>query len=118
MRRFERCGRTYLIRGNDVRRVEHEGQSRLLSEVEAMMEDQFRFSREIQYKGRKAFQYVSETTVTLSGPAQNNADAEASSNIKRSKGVQLFSGSSWLKSVIRMEPCSRPGDCGPIFLLR
>ncbi len=70
LRRFERCGRTYLIRGNDVRRVEHEGQSRLLSEVEAMMEDQFRFSREIQYKGRKAFQYVSETTVTPSGAAR------------------------------------------------
>lgn len=70
LRRFDRCGRTFLIRGNDVRRVEHEGQSRLLSEVEATLQDQFRFSRVVDYKGRKAHQYVAETTVTLSGPAR------------------------------------------------
>lgn len=70
LRRFARSGRTFLIRGNDVRRVEHEGESRLLSEVEATLQAAFRFSREVEYKGRKADQYVAETQVTLTGPAR------------------------------------------------
>jgi hypothetical protein len=70
LRRFDRCRRTFLIRGNDVRRVEHEGQSCLLSEVETNLEKSFRFNREVSYKGRQAHQYVAETTVTLAGPAR------------------------------------------------
>lgn len=70
LRRFERCDRKFVIRGNDVRRVEREGQSRLLSEVETDLTEQFRYSREIKYKGQKAFQYVAETTLTLSQPAR------------------------------------------------
>jgi len=70
LRRFARCHRTFLIRGNDVRRVEHEGESRLLTEVEATLQEEFRFSREVEYQGRKASQYVAETQVTLTGPAR------------------------------------------------
>lgn len=70
MRRFDRCGRRFLIRGNDVRRVQHQGQSRLLREVEADLEDQLQFTREVLFKGKAARQYVAETVVTLSGPTR------------------------------------------------
>lgn len=70
LRRFDRCDRLFVIRANDVRRLEHEGQSRLLSEVEATLSGKFKFSREIEYKGKKAYQYVAETTVVLNQPAR------------------------------------------------
>lgn len=70
LRRFDRSGRLFVIRANDVRRVEHEGESRLLSEVEATLSDGFKFSREVEYKGKKAYQYVTETTVILKEPAR------------------------------------------------
>jgi hypothetical protein len=70
LRRFDRCQKLFVIRANDVRRVEHEGQSRLLSEVEATLSGEFKFSREVEYKGKKAYQYVAETTVVLKEPAR------------------------------------------------
>lgn len=70
LRRFARCDRRFVIRGNDVRRVEHEGQSRLLSEVEATLSQKFKFSRKVEYKGKTARQYVAETTVILKQPAR------------------------------------------------
>jgi hypothetical protein len=70
LRRFTRCGRLFLIRANDVRRLEHEGQSRLLSEVEATLREQFKFSRKVEYKGKRARQYVAETVVVLKQPAR------------------------------------------------
>ncbi len=70
LRRFARCRRLFVIRANDVRRVEHDGQSRLLSEVEAMLCGQFKRSRQIDYRGRRAWQYVAETEVVLDQPAR------------------------------------------------
>ncbi len=70
MRRFRRCDQRFIIRAGDVRRVEHQRESRLLSEVEATLADQFKFSREVQYKGKKARQYVAETSVVLKQPAR------------------------------------------------
>ena len=70
MRRFARCDRLFIIRANDERRLEYEGQSRLLMEVEATLSDKFKFSREIEYKGKRARQYVAETTVILKQPAR------------------------------------------------
>jgi hypothetical protein len=70
LRRFARCRRMFIIRANDVRRVEHQGESRLLSAVEAQLAGEFKFSRQIQYKGKKAFQYVAETSVVLGQPAR------------------------------------------------
>lgn len=70
LRRFARCDRLIVIRANDVRRVEHEGRSRLLSEVEATLSGEFKFSREVEYKGKKAYQYVAETAVVLKEPAR------------------------------------------------
>ena len=70
LRRFDRCQRLFVIRANDSRRLKHEGQSRLLLEVEATLGDQFKFSREIEYKGQKAYQYVAETPVVLNEPGR------------------------------------------------
>lgn len=70
MRRFVRCDHRVVIRANDLRRVEHEGQSQLLSEVEARLAAEFKFSRQVQYKGKKARQYVAETQVVLKQPAR------------------------------------------------
>ena len=70
LRRFARCKRLFVIRANDVRRVEHQQQSLLLSEVEAKLADQFKFSRTISYHGKKAWQYVAETQVVLDQPAR------------------------------------------------
>jgi len=70
LRRFARSGRRFVIRANDVRRVEHEGQSRLLSEVEASLSKKFKFSRKVEYKGKTARQYVAETKVILKQPAR------------------------------------------------
>lgn len=70
LRRFARCGRLFIIRANDVRRVEHEGRSRLLSAVETTLEGKFKFSRKVEYKGRTARQYVAETKVVLRQPAR------------------------------------------------
>jgi hypothetical protein len=70
LRRFARSGRLFVIRANDTRRVEHEGVSRLLLEVEATLSDKFKFSRRVQYKGHAAHQYVAETSVRLTQPAR------------------------------------------------
>jgi hypothetical protein len=89
LRRFERCDRTFLIRGNDVRRVEQSGVSRLLSEVEAELESEFKFSRQVEYKGRKAYQYVAETRVTLSEPARQSRRINGKLTNRAIKGKPL-----------------------------
>lgn len=89
LRRFARCGRKFVIRGNDVRRVEQEGQSRLLAQVEADLSEQFRYSREIKYKGQKAFQYVAETTLTLSQPARQQRRRNGKLTYRMIKGEPL-----------------------------
>ena len=68
LRRFARSGRLVVIRANDLRRVCHKGENHLLSEVEASLEGQFKFSRRIKYEGKKAWQYVAETNITLDQP--------------------------------------------------
>jgi len=89
LRRFARCGRSFLIRGNEVRRVEHQGQSRRLSEVEASLTEHFRFSRLVQYQGLPAEQYVAETQVTLTGPARKQRRRHGKLSDQTIKGRRL-----------------------------
>jgi DDE family transposase len=72
MRRWQRQGHLFVLRGNEIRRVEHERESRLLEEVIESLRAQFEFSREIEYRGKKAGQYVAETKVNLTRPAKLN----------------------------------------------
>ncbi len=83
MRRFARCQHLFLLRGNDLRRVVHEGQSRRLPEVEATLAEQFRYVRRVQYKGRRAWQYVAETPVTLTGAARLKRHDQAGQTYRR-----------------------------------
>lgn len=48
-----------------MRRVLFAGRSLLLTEVLTELKDKFRFSREVEFKGKAARQYVAETVVTL-----------------------------------------------------
>lgn len=65
LRRFERCGRKIVIRSNDVRRVRHQGTSKLLKEVEESLQNELKYVREVEHQGKKAWQFVVETTVIL-----------------------------------------------------
>lgn len=89
LRRFARQQRKFVIRGNDVRRVAHEGRSKLLAEVESELGGQFRFSREVRYKGRQAFQYVAETTVKLTQPARQQRRRAGKTSYRMIKGRAL-----------------------------
>ncbi len=89
LRRFARCGRLILIRANDVRRVQHQGQSRLLSEVEATLKDDFQYARQIQYKGKKAWQYVAATSVVLTQPARRVRQRQGKTEQRNLPGAPL-----------------------------
>ncbi len=65
LRRFARCGRKFVIRSNDVRRVRHQGASKLLKEVEESLQNELKKVREVEHRGKRAVQYVAETTVIL-----------------------------------------------------
>jgi hypothetical protein len=68
-----RSGRLYLIRADD-RIVTHEGGEKKCSAILAAFREQggLSFTRDVLYHGRKAKQYVAETTVWLTRAAQRN----------------------------------------------
>lgn len=70
MRRWQRQGHLFVLRADEIRRVEHEGESRLLEEVVESLRSEFEFSRTVEYKGKKADQYLAETKVSLTRPAK------------------------------------------------
>jgi hypothetical protein len=71
-RRWVRQGRLFLIRADDQRRVRHAGQSRLLPEVVAQLQQQgaFHHTRAVLYHGTPAQQWVAEAAVILDRPAK------------------------------------------------
>jgi len=89
LRRFVRCNRFFIIRSNDLRKVAYQGESQLLSEVEKAIEGELRFSREVQYKGRKAKQYVAEAEVTLDGKARKQRKKDGKLVSQRIKGQAI-----------------------------
>lgn len=56
-----------MIRSNAVRRVKFEGKSMLLKEVEEQLKEKFEYVGKVEYRGKKAYQYVAETEVVLEG---------------------------------------------------
>jgi hypothetical protein len=68
-RHWDDHGRLFLSRADNERLVRHEGVERSLPEVARRLQPQMEFAREIKYKGRKASQYVAETTICLERPA-------------------------------------------------
>jgi hypothetical protein len=70
-RQWQQQGRLFLVRANE-RRVQWAGQSLRLREVVAELERSgaFTWAREVEFKGRKAHQFVAETRVVLDRPAR------------------------------------------------
>ena len=71
-RRWADDGRLFVVRADDCRKVTHQGQQRLLSEVREALRQAgaFKESREVEYHGQPARQFVAETTITLSRPGK------------------------------------------------
>lgn len=65
LRRFVRCKRLFLIRSNDFRVVEYEGEEHSLKELVDLLSSHLRYAQQVQYKGREASQYVAEAEVVL-----------------------------------------------------
>jgi hypothetical protein len=76
-RDWDRAGHLFLVRADDDRLVDYEGQELLLPAVVDLLRQrgQFQHSGEVLYHGKKAQQYVAETTVTLSRPAKRKHGA-------------------------------------------
>ena len=72
LRRFSRCARKFVIRSDDIRRVNFEGESLLLEEVEGKIKEDLKKVRQIEHQGKKAFQYVAETEVILERLGRTN----------------------------------------------
>ena len=62
----------FVVRGKTHRRVEHGGQEKSVREVveELCQQQGFCYSREVDFKGRVAKQYVAETSVVIARPAK------------------------------------------------
>ena len=71
-RRWLRQGHRILVRADGTRVVRHEGQERPLAEVAGRLRPALVFSRDVDYRGRPARQFVAEATVVLERPAQYN----------------------------------------------
>jgi hypothetical protein len=76
-RSWDQAGHLFLIRADDDRLVDFEGQERLLPEVVDLLRQRglFHHSREVLYRGKRARQYVAEAAVTLSRPAKRKHGA-------------------------------------------
>jgi hypothetical protein len=68
MRQWHASGHLFLVRAND-RRVTWRDQSILLAELAGRLE--FRRTTDVEIRGRKAYQQIAETTVTLDRPARH-----------------------------------------------
>lgn len=72
-RRWDRAGMWFVVRADDSRVVLHQGRERLLPQVHQDLRDNgaFRPSRDVQYHGREAKQYVAEAEVCLHRPGKS-----------------------------------------------
>jgi hypothetical protein len=70
-RAWHKAEQVFLVRANDKRRVKWDGQSWKLTHIAGKLRQQgaFRRTRQVEYHGRVADQFVAETEVVLEGPA-------------------------------------------------
>lgn len=71
-RQWQQAGHRFLVRADAERVVKHEQQDRTLPQVVACLKRRKAFTdvREVTWHGRRARQWIAETTVTLDRPAQ------------------------------------------------
>jgi len=86
-RRWDRAKRWFVVRADDNRVVLHLGRERLLPQVHQDLRDRgaFRPSREVEYHGREAKQFVAEAEVYLHRPGK----AKHGRISKRGKALRL-----------------------------
>jgi hypothetical protein len=79
-RQWHAAGHRFLVRGDD-RKVRWNDRRLLLSEIAGQLAEQgqFRRSRPVEIRGRKATQYVAETEVVLDQPARQMRDGRKQS---------------------------------------
>ena len=65
VRRWQRRGRRFLIRAQDIRLVQHEGDEVPLRAVVTRLQPQFVLRRKVDYRGQRAVQYVAGPPVAL-----------------------------------------------------
>lgn len=89
-RRWDAAGHKFLIRADD-RRVRHNGESCLLSEIALQLRQQRRFSCHgtANYRGRPAQLWVAETTVVLHRPAKKTVGGRKYEKPGRSLELRL-----------------------------
>ena len=68
-RRWDASGKRFVIRANDSRLVLHNGKEQSLKKVAKGLHGKMKRSRQVQYKGKLAEQFVAQTTVVLNRPA-------------------------------------------------
>src|SRR5262249_39554370 len=69
-RHWSEQGYLYLVRADARNTVQHEGKTRSLKDVGKRLASRFQRTREVQYHGKTAQQFVAETSVTIVRPAQ------------------------------------------------
>lgn len=71
-RQWQHERRFFVVRGKTHRQVQHGGQEKSVRRVieELARQQGFRYSREVEFKGRVATQFVAETSVVITRPAK------------------------------------------------
>lgn len=59
----------FLTRADNERLVRHDGVERSLPEIAGLLEPEMQYARDVEFKGRPAFQYVTEAAICLERPA-------------------------------------------------
>jgi hypothetical protein len=85
-RAWDQAGHRFLVRANDARLVRHDNTERTLGTVADGLKTAMRYTREVEYKGRHARQYVAETSVVLHRPARTHR-VDPKSGKKKHKDV-------------------------------
>ena len=69
-RQWDHEGHLFLVRGDD-RRMQYQGESRLISEIAEILQEKraFQVARTIEVRGRQGRLSIAQTSVVLSGPA-------------------------------------------------
>lgn len=69
-RHWHRANYLFVVRADDCNRVVYAGATMPLKEVRRQLQRRFQLTREVEYHGHPAYQYVAETTVTVTRKAK------------------------------------------------
>jgi hypothetical protein len=87
LRRWDGKKERFVVRGDEIRRVQWQGREVKVSKVGSSLK--FEFSRQVEFKGKQARQYVAETEVVLHRPARRHQIKHGKHINKSVKGKPL-----------------------------